>query len=583
VRSLKKLPIGVQLFLLLMVIIMIVFIILFTSYSKAAEVVEKKNGEYLSEMIDQTNQTISSNSDTLKRIAESVSYNPTIVQAYLNETDPLAKFELHMKLADYLSDMMKMKDGVLDIALFGVDGTQFNLNGDLNNLKPIIDEIPKEQPFYYSGIQKLTINSIDRNVFIVGCSIYSITNFENRNEIGTLMIVVDARALFGFPKNMSEIEGAQFYALDRNGKVFFSNDTGVKSGSPYSKIDSSTIKTKYFIQQGSIPDINGRLIYKLPQKVLLRGIEDIQKQSIIIFLVSLMLLAVPFSLVINNILRPLRKLMRFMNDFKLGRLRNLSKRISLQGYAEISSMANDFNRMLDEIDDLTKSLLESNTRLFKAELIKKQAELAFLQSQINPHFLYNTLETIKGMAVEQGSDRIFQTVKSLAYVFRYSIKAADILSLQDELTLVKNHIYIQQIRFADRFKVTYRIPDSILTSKVPKMILQPLVENAIFHGIEPKIGEGHLLLAGKLVGHDILLSITDNGLGIEDSKLQEIQKRLSTLYELTSEGKDSIGLINVNNRIKMYYGDAYGISITSQSGIGTEVVIRLPYKEDHDV
>ncbi len=121
-----------------------------------------------------------------------------------------------------------------------------------------------------------------------------------------------------------------------------------------------------------------------------------------IFFISLFLLAIPFFPVINNILQPLKKFMRFMNEIKLGKPNSLQKRISLQGYAEIIVMANEFNEMLDEIDELTHRLLESNTRLYEAELVKKQSELAYLQSQINPHFLYNTLESIKGIAAEEG-------------------------------------------------------------------------------------------------------------------------------------------------------------------------------------
>lgn len=578
-KYLKRFPISIQLSLLVAMIVVIVFIILLTNYSKSAQVVEEKNREYLLEMVAQLNQTISSNSDVLKRIVEKISYNPTIVQAYLSEKDPTVKYELYTKLSDYMSDMMSMKDGILDIALFGANGTKFNLNGDINNLVPFINEIPEKQLFYYSGIQKIPVGIFDRSVFIVGCPIYSITDFENTNEIGTLMVVVDANTLLGSPKNIAGIKEAQLYALDRKGNVFFSNDAGVKSGTPYSQIVSSSEKTKYFVQKGSIPDLNGELVFKLPQRELLRGIEAIRRQSFLILVISLLLISIPFSMIVNNILRPLKKLMKFMNDFKLGRLNNLSNRISLQGYAEISSMANNFNRMLDEIDELTRSLLESNTKLYKAELVKKQAELAFLQSQINPHFLYNTLESIKGMAVEHGSDRIFQTVKSLAYVFRYSIKAADIIALQEEVILVKSHIYIQQIRFGNRFTVSYQFPDAIMACKVPKMILQPVVENAVFHGIEPTTGHRHLQLAGEISGDYLLLTVTDNGTGIAPEKLLELRKYLAVIQETTDGSAHSIGLVNVNNRIKIYYGEAYGLTINSKLGEGTGVVIRLPYKE----
>ena len=585
---LKKLPIRIQLSVLVILIIIIVIFIIFTNYFKAAKIVEKKNNEYFTEMISQMNQTISSNSDVVKRIVQNISYNSPIVQQYLNETDQTAKYEEYTQLKSYISDMISMKDGILDIALIGSDGTKFNVNGDINNLSPLKDEIPKKQLHYFSGLKILPFNNENKNVFIAGAQIYSIENFnfENTKEIGTLMIVLDANALLGSSNKVMRPSGGKIYMVDRNGNVFYTNDDSVKPGSAYSDILSLEKDRSYIVQKGAIPDIGGEIIYKLPQSELLSGIGDIRKQSFMIFIISLLLLAVPFFLVINNILQPLKKLMRLMNEIKLGKPKSLQKRINLQGYAEIIVMANEFNEMLDEIDDLTHRLLESNTRLYEAELVKKQSELAYLQSQINPHFLYNTLESINGIAAEEGGDKIFNITKALALVFRYSIKGTDVVPLREELTIIKSFIYIQKIRFGNRFEVKYHFPEEILECKVPKMILQPIVENAIFHGIEPRIGEGLLQLKGEISGNMILLSIKDNGMGMEAEKLRLIKESLSAQQGFTGKNNDrtvNIGMANVNNRIKLNYGNEYGIMIKSEPGIGTEVVIMIPFGSGFDV
>ncbi|MGO4375630.1 hypothetical protein AB4Z21_33750, partial [Paenibacillus sp. MCAF20] len=133
-KALKSLPIGFQLSVLVAIIIVIVLVIVYTNYMKAAEVVEKKNSEYHKEMIAQINRTIAANSDAVKRILLSIAYNPKIVQPYLNEKDPVKKYTQYTQLMSYMADMRNMKDGILDIALIGVDGTTFNLNGDVNNL-----------------------------------------------------------------------------------------------------------------------------------------------------------------------------------------------------------------------------------------------------------------------------------------------------------------------------------------------------------------------------------------------------------------------------------------------------------------
>jgi two-component system sensor histidine kinase YesM len=224
--------------------------------------------------------------------------------------------------------------------------------------------------------------------------------------------------------------------------------------------------------------------------------------------------------------------------------------------------------------------------LYKAELVKKQSEIAYLQSQINPHFLYNTLESIKGIAAVERSDKIYNMTKALALVFRYSIKGTDMVPLREELKMIKSFIFIQKFRFGNRFEVTYHFPEPILDCKVPKMILQPIVENAIFHGIEPTIGECLLQLKGEISGDVILLTVQDNGMGMDDESLRLIQGSLSVGQGLTDRISDrtvNIGIANVNNRIKLNYGNEYGIVIKSEAGIGTEVVIKMPFGGDRNV
>lgn len=582
----KKLPIRVQLSVLVIIIIVIVIFIIFTNYFKAANVLEKKNEEYFTEMISQMNQTLSSNSDVVKRIIQNISYNSPIVQQYLTETNPAAKFVQYNQLKSYISDMISMKDGILDIALIGSNGTKFNINGDISNLDPLKDEIPEKQLYYFTALKTLPFNNENKNVFIAGAQIYSIDNLESTKAIGTILVVMDANALLGSSNKALRISGSKAYALDRNGNVFFTNDDAIKPGSAYSSLLSFEKDSDVIIQKGTVPDIGGEIIFKLPKRELLSGIEDIRKQSFGIFFISLLLLAIPFFLVINNILQPLKKLMRLMNEIKLGKLNNLRKRISLQGYAEIIIMANDFNEMLDEIDDLTHRLLESKTRLYEAELVKKQSEMAYLQSQINPHFLYNTLESINGIAAKEGADKIYHMTKALSLVFRYSVKGTDTVPLREELAMIKSFIYIQKIRFGNRFEVKYHFPEEILEYRVPKMILQPIVENAIFHGIEPKSGEVLLELAGEISGDMILLTVKDNGMGMDDEKLRMIMNSLSAKQGLIGHNQDwtiSIGLANVNNRVKLKYGNEYGIIIESEPGLGTEVVIMMPGGSDSDV
>nr|WP_238358032.1 sensor histidine kinase [Cohnella zeiphila] len=241
--------------------------------------------------------------------------------------------------------------------------------------------------------------------------------------------------------------------------------------------------------------------------------------------------------------------------------------------------------MLDEIERLTQSLLETNAALYGTEIEKRKSELAFLRSQINPHFLYNTLESITGMAVVKGQAEIKTMTRSLSTIFRYSIKGADRVPLREEIRIVESYVSIQRIRFEDRFEVRYEVSEEAASFPVPRMILQPLVENAVYHGFEPTIRPGALTIGADVdEAGTLIVRVEDDGVGMPPDRLEAIRARLAEpLADLLDTGeKKSIGLVNVGNRIRMMYGDASGLRIESVPGEGTRVVLTISERRDKE-
>lgn len=230
--------------------------------------------------------------------------------------------------------------------------------------------------------------------------------------------------------------------------------------------------------------------------------------------------------------------------------------------------------------------------LFNArELInvsKKQAEYLALQNQINPHFLYNTLEGIRSEALVAGMDSIAGMTEALATFFRYTISNLDsLVTLEDELANLENYYYIQQFRFGDKLELSieYKHDEDtdeaeILQYRLPKLTLQPIVENSIYHGIERKIGKGHLKIRIYVNKERLNIRISDDGLGIGEEKLNELNSKLKSLslddVNPRQEKKGGIAILNVNNRIKLLFGEEYGIYVYSQINSGTDVEITLP-------
>lgn len=241
---------------------------------------------------------------------------------------------------------------------------------------------------------------------------------------------------------------------------------------------------------------------------------------------------------------------------------------------ELAEALKKFEELLD-----TKELI-SNT--------KKHAEYLALQNQINPHFLYNTLEGIRSEALIEGIPVVAEMTEALSTYFRYTISNVEkLVTLEDELTNIENYYKIQQFRFGDRLSLSL-VYDSeekerILQCKLPKLTLQPIVENAIFHGMERKIGKGNLRIKVVDTKERLIITVSDDGIGMDKEKLVEINEKLNgTTLEYMKEDYDKSGgiaLINVNNRIKLIFGDEYGIYVYSQKNAGTDVEITLPIFE----
>lgn len=216
------------------------------------------------------------------------------------------------------------------------------------------------------------------------------------------------------------------------------------------------------------------------------------------------------------------------------------------------------------------------------QLSTKQAEFLALQNQINPHFLYNTLEAIRGDALCAGLENIAEITEALSTFFRYTItETENLVTLENELENVDNYFMIQQYRFGEKLKMEVQLPEGedVLQLQLPKLTLQPIIENAIFHGLEGKAEGGTIIIEVETTPDKVLLSIRDNGVGIDEKTLESINQKLDHVFaSFVNEEKKrgSIALNNVCRRIKLLFGEEYGIHIFSVVDVGTDVRINIP-------
>ena len=284
----------------------------------------------------------------------------------------------------------------------------------------------------------------------------------------------------------------------------------------------------------------------------------------------LFLLAVINAYISSKITAPIKELEKSVNALEAG---ELDTDIDIGGSYEIQHLGRSIGEMARRIQVLMEDIVAQHES-------KRKSEFDTLQSQINPHFLYNTLDIIVWMIENEQKQEAVKIVTALARFFRISLsKGKSIIPVGDELEHVRNYLTIQQKRFKNKFTYRIQAADEVLNLASLKLMLQPLVENAIYHGMEFMDGDGEILVKAELKDGGLCFTIADNGLGMTEKQVEG----LLTGETKSSSGKGSgIGVKNVNERIRLYFGEGYGLTILSEPDEGTAIKIRLPavsYKE----
>lgn len=330
-------------------------------------------------------------------------------------------------------------------------------------------------------------------------------------------------------------------------------------------------KDQYVVSACPLSNTDMYVVTTEPLKELAAATQSI-KILTIIFIVLFSIIAVIISVILSSAFtKPLMNLVGRMETVGEG---NFDTFKTIHGSPEIQTLFRKFNTMMVQIHQLLIDINEKNR-------LKRKAELFALQSQIKPHFLYNTLDTITAMAVLSGNREITKMTTSLAKLLRLSLNSGkEFIKIRDELQHVKYYFNIQTIRYKDKFDIHFDVDENVLDYDIVKLILQPFVENSINHGFETKDEKGHILITGHEEGDNIRLSVIDDGVGMDADVLDTINKRLS-LNGGFSEQRN-IGIYNVNSRIKLYYGENYGLFIKSRKNEGTTVDVLLPKKKEED-
>lgn len=406
-----------------------------------------------------------------------------------------------------------------------------------------------------------------------------IIDFNTLEDYGVLTIDLEEIILEQSYKNLFDDRYSDIFICDAEGKIVSHRDkdkiNSTITSEPYVDEIISNGTNNGFVQylDGNIENIaiystldaNGwKIIKTIPTNNLYKEINEIQSYFVMggsIYALVILLFMIIFSI---RYTEPMIKMMSVIKKIEKG---DLSARMEVQTHDEIGELGHGLNKMIAEMETLIDKLV-------KEEKIKKEVELEALHAQINPHFLYNTLNTIKWMAKIQGAKSISNAITALTKLLRISINLGqEMIPLEEEIEYVKNYIVIQKLRFNESFTIDYNIQEDCLSNELPKLILQPIVENSIIYGVEDGTENLKIQINAYKKEDNLLIEVIDNGPGMDSHIMENILRQSSDSHKFSK-----VGLNNVNQRIKLYFGSEFGLTIKSKREEGTKITITIPYK-----
>ncbi|MBO0995845.1 sensor histidine kinase [Bacillus sp. SD088] len=331
-------------------------------------------------------------------------------------------------------------------------------------------------------------------------------------------------------------------------------------------IEKNINDDKYQIIYNTIPDIGWKVVGVFSLNETTKVVTEVQHFTIVIAIITLAMASLVSVFFANMITKPLNKLKTLMGNVEEGRF---DVRFNSKYNDEVGQLGNSYNKMVQEIDRLIQLL-------YVKEKSKREEELKVLQAQIQPHFLYNTLDTIQWMAHEYKAPKIAELVNSLTTLFRIGLnKGKEFISIREELEHVRSYLTIQMTRYESKLEYDIKANEEVKDYQVLKLILQPLVENSIYHGIRNKRGKGKITITVTQQEENLILCVIDTGKGIKEETVKQLN---DSLKKLETTDRKGYGLHNVNERIKLSYDERYGIEVFSEYEHGTKIQVVLPIR-----
>lgn len=579
---------------LIVFIVMLISTLNFVWYSKNST---KQTINQTQQIIDQISINVDTYLDELYRLNLSPYFNDSIMEELEKEYNSgVSNLNKKRKIESFLASVMTLPRSEIlrvyiltDYNLYSYIRTPFDMENYYNykdtnwyqetkkSSSPILIPIHYEKVF---GDKETKILSIAQRIR---------SKKDNSKVLAVIKVDANYDGIKSICDKVQMNQKGSLFIVDENQNSVYQNNKlenkdiikqlNLKS---YKK-DGYFIKTlnseKYIINIASLKSTSLKVIAINSYKELTKNALTIRNMSILLALICALLSVALLFIIIENSFKPLFKIIHLMKEVQKG---DLSVQMEVTNNDEIGYLARSFNKMIIQIKETLDKNMQLVKEVYQSRFLQKEAQYNILCSQIKPHFLYNTLNTVSLLIKCNDNKGAVSSIENLSNFLRGIMNSDKIIRLSDEIGIINSYLSIQKARYGDDLSYTIDISPDFLNYKIPTLTLQPIVENAIIHGCEVKRGKSEIHIFNTTDEKYLYINIVDNGAGIETQLLTELNLKLSEepdKEELTQEQTtltESIGLINVNKRIKLKFGQIYGLHIYSEEMKGTKVILKLP-------
>lgn len=508
--------------------------------------------------------------------------NETLTSRILDK-DQLEEYFVngYAKFNSFFQDTMK------GIILYPINGEEM-IVGNAQSVRTIFQRINDKYGFDNNSYQKTffteSIYEESTNAYYFAC-VSPIYKSDTTEIEGYFISIINYDFVNNIFETNKEKELDAIILLTEKNRIITSNkEVAVEATEKVIKdINSNLMENEYVSIENTdhlyfeknIDNTLWEIVTLIPKKKIKRIASSIRPIFVLIGGISIIILSVASRIIVSAITKPVEEIVEKLDEYGTS---EEYKDIETHVKNEISDIAMHINAMMHKVKNSNKELLVTQKTLYQLEIAMVQAELSYYQSQINPHFLYNTLESIRSLATLYNASDIEKLSLAMSKIFRYAVKEDTIVTLDEELKCVGEYIKVMMLRFPGKYEYIVDIDEEIKKIPITKMTLQPIIENCFKYGITNNKKKGIILVKSKTEYNDVYIEIIDTGKGISKEKLNEYKEYILKDEDKSLSNKKGtrLGLKNINKRIKLCFGNEYGLDIESKEGFYTKVIIKLP-------